>query len=304
MSETPTTPVAPTSLSDKLSEVVDLYKLDDLGNTIKTTAQSTWLPALAAAVGTGGLSAYLTSRQPKRHGESKKNRRSRILTNALLAGGLTGGTIMGGAVLPDIINHKFKEDPRNSVSEKLVDTAVDVMVGPKAVPAAVGLGVGGTTLLGTNTLRKSRTALDRADYADALTADLATEHQTKLEEIKTRDKTSKAEKKVLIAQEKILFNKDKKIIDNFRDNDPAKLSNAYSKRMLNNIVPHDEYLDDLLLRTGYKENIQGRNLPKRGIKYTHYFKRPGAYGAAATALLSALFTEGARQTLVNEYMAP
>ena len=116
-------------LKDKASQAGDYLQ-----------ANPTLAAMLLAGGGAGLLGGYLTSRQPEEEGESKMQRRGRILRNALLAGGAGAGAIGLGAAGLKHFSEAVPSGSINPVQEKLTSPEARLLGG--AGGAAIGLSRG------------------------------------------------------------------------------------------------------------------------------------------------------------------
>lgn len=99
-------------------------------------ANPTLAAMLLAGGGSGLLGGYLTSQQPEEEGESKMQRRGRILRNALLAGGAGAGAVGLGASGLKTLSEAAPAGSMNPIKEKLTSF-------PARVAGGLGLGAFG-----------------------------------------------------------------------------------------------------------------------------------------------------------------
>lgn len=116
-------------LKDKASQAGDYLQ-----------ANPTIAAMLLAGGGSGLLGGYLTSRQPEEEGESKMQRRGRILRNALLAGGAGAGAVGLGAAGLKSLSEAAPLGSENPVQEKLTSPMARALGGAGGV--ALGLSRG------------------------------------------------------------------------------------------------------------------------------------------------------------------
>lgn len=88
------------------------------------------LGMLAAAGGSGLLGGYLSSQTPERHGETRSQRRLRILQNAALTAG-AGGAVAGTGLLA----HSFLTDPEK---EKTPPGLIEAILGSPSRALSMG----------------------------------------------------------------------------------------------------------------------------------------------------------------------
>jgi len=117
------------ALKDKASQAGDYLQ-----------ANPTLAAMLLAGGGSGLLGGYLTSQQPEEEGESKMQRRGRILRNALLAGGAGAGAVGLGAAGLKRLSEAAPLGSENPVQEKLTSPMARVLGG--AGGAALGFSRG------------------------------------------------------------------------------------------------------------------------------------------------------------------
>lgn len=134
---------------------------------LKTTANNLWIPTLAATLGSGALGGTFSALEPTRRGESKGDRRKRIIRNSLLSGALGGGTIAGLGLTSAALGPKKESDssrppPREGVVGALDATWDTTVANP--ITAA-----GGATALTAHKLHDMRY---RAPKAKAQLAEL------------------------------------------------------------------------------------------------------------------------------------
>lgn len=116
-------------LKDKASQAGDYLQ-----------ANPTLAAMLLAGGGSGLLGGYLTSQQPEEEGESKSQRRGRILRNALLAGGAGAGAVGLGAAGLKRLSEAAPLGSENPVQEKLTSLQARALGG--AGGAALGFSRG------------------------------------------------------------------------------------------------------------------------------------------------------------------
>ena len=117
------------ALKDKASQAGDYLQ-----------ANPTLAAMLLAGGGSGLLGGYLTSQQPEEEGESKMQRRGRILRNALLAGGAGAGAVGLGAAGLKRLSEAAPLGSENPVQEKLTSLQARALGG--AGGAALGFSRG------------------------------------------------------------------------------------------------------------------------------------------------------------------
>jgi hypothetical protein len=103
-------------------------------------ANPTLAAMLLAGGGSGLLGGYLTSQQAEEEGESKSQRRGRILRNALLAGGAGAGAVGLGAAGLKRLSEATPSGSENPVQEKLTSPMARALGG--AGGAALGFSRG------------------------------------------------------------------------------------------------------------------------------------------------------------------
>lgn len=116
-------------LKDKASQAGDYLQ-----------ANPTLAAMLLAGGGSGLLGGYLTSQQPEDEGESKLQRRGRILRNALLSGGAGAGAVGLGAVGLKRLSEAAPLGSQNPIKEKLTSPMARALGG--AGGAALGFSRG------------------------------------------------------------------------------------------------------------------------------------------------------------------
>jgi len=111
------------------------------------------LPGGLATLGAGGLGALLTSRTPKRRGETASERRNRILKNALVTSGLTGVGLAGAGLTGAYLGTDFEKP---NIPNKL-DSILGELNEDLGITNRLGGGILGTaSAAGANKFLKGR----------------------------------------------------------------------------------------------------------------------------------------------------